>query len=395
MKKDQNQNMEDEWAQAQSQDKHPWRVGVVFGSRSVEHEVSIITATQLMENMPGKYQAVPLYIDKRGRWWTGEVLKAIETFRELDLENPADLPGIKKVNFVPEPGANDWVDLIVMAVHGGMSEDGTLAGLFELADIPYVGPGVTGAALATDKIATKHLAESMGLQVTKYGWFTAFDWRVGQQHVLEHITDLSFPLFVKPASLGSSVGVQRVKNQDELISAIDLALEFDERIIVEEAAPEDAIEVNIAVLGLAEDCQASVSEQPLQSDDFLSYADKYEKGCKGKDGGSKGMAGLTRQIPAPITNKLQEELQEAACQIWKTIAGFGVARIDFFADPSSEQFWVGEINSPPGSMAYYLWEVSGLGYPQLIESLILIAKQRHQQRQGLFSSIKSNILSKK
>lgn len=368
---------------------------MVFGSRSVEHEVSIVTATQLMENVPGKYEVVPLYIDKQGRWWTGQPLTQAETFRELDLHDP-QLDGIKLVNFKPVPGENkDLIDMAIFCVHGGMSEDGTLAGLFELADIPYVGPGVTGAALATDKIATKHLAESMGLQVTKYGWFTASDWQIAAEHVLHHVTDeLTYPLFVKPASLGSSVGVSKVSNEKELKQAIELVIEFDTRILVEEAASEDAIEVNVAVLGTADDCEASVSEQPLVSEDFLSYADKYEKGSKGKKGGSKGMAGLARQIPAPIAPNLQEHLQEAACQLWKTVDGFGVARIDFFANPSSEEFWVGEINSPPGSMAYYLWEASGLGYPQLVEKLVAIAQARHQQKNDLFSSIESNILSK-
>lgn len=374
----------------------PIRLGIVFGSRSVEHEVSIITATQLMNNVPGKYEVVPLYIDKLGRWWTGASLQKIETFRELDLNDPQG-GDRKQIHFAPVPGENkDLIDLAIFCVHGGMSEDGTLAGLFELADIPYVGPGVTGAALAIDKIATKHVMESMGLQVMPYGWFTASDWQLGAEHVLQHMQhDLEAPWFVKPATLGSSVGVTKAKNEDELKKAVELVLEFDDRVIVEEAAPEDAIEVNIAVLGSADECEASVSEQPLSSEEFLDYAQKYEKGGKKTKGGSKGMAGLARQIPAPISPSLQAALQEAACQIWKTVDGFGIARIDFFADPSSEEFWVGEINSPPGSMAYYLWEASGLGYPQLIERLIGVAQARYAKRKALFSSIKSNILKQK
>jgi D-alanine-D-alanine ligase len=372
------------------------KVGVVFGSRSVEHEVSIITAAQLMKHVSSEYQVVPLYIDKQGRWWTGESLRDIHTFQDLDLQN-AEGGDRRQISFQPTPGASDdlhdLIDVAIFCVHGGYSEDGTLAGLFELAGIPYVGPGVVGAAVAIDKVMTKHVVEGAGLAVTDYGWFTAADWRDGQEEVLHQIHHLKYPLFVKPASLGSSVGISKVKNVEELKTAIELATQFDTRIIVEESAPADAIEVNIAVLGTADNCEASMSEQPIQTDEFLSYADKYMRGGK-KSGGSKGMASLSRNIPAPIAPTLQEALQDAACYIWKLVDGFGVARIDFFADPTTEQFWVGEINSPPGSMAFYLWEASGLPYSQMIDRLIEIAQERFSQRQRLFSSISSNILEK-
>jgi D-alanine-D-alanine ligase len=384
----------------------PRKIGVVFGSRSVEHEVSIITATQLMASIPAHHTVVPLYIDKQGQWWTGASLQEIATFRELDLQNPEG-GDRRQVKIAPAPQAKDdihtLIDVAIFCVHGAYSEDGTLAGLFELLGIPYVGPGVVGAAVAIDKIITKHVVESAGLNVTDYGWFSADDWRQDQVEVLHQISHLSYPMFVKPASLGSSVGVTKVKNESDLIKAVDLATEFDSRIIVEEAAPADAIEVNISVLGTGQDCEASVSEQPIQTDEFLSYADKYERGGGKKDGsagskgsqGSKGMASLSRNIPAPIAPSLEEALQEAACYIWKLVDGFGVARIDFFANPTTEEFWVGEINSPPGSMSYYLWEACGLSYPEMIERLISIAQERFDKRAKLFTSIESNILKNK
>ena len=394
-------DQKDQATQSSQSTTAPMRIGVVFGSRSVEHEVSIITATQLMRNFPASYQAVPLYIDKSGRWWTGKALAKIETFQQLDLHHP-DSGGLDltQAEIFPVPqastGVHQMVDAIILAVHGGAGEDGTLAGLLELAGIPYVGPGVIAAGAAIDKIFTKHLAESAGLKVTNYGWFTSQDWQHGNKAVLAEIDHLNYPLFVKPVSLGSSVGITRVTNQNELIAAIELAAEFDSRIVVEESAPADVIEVNVAVLGTADDCQASISEQPVKTEDFLTYADKYQRG--GKKTGEKtsqGMAGLSRQIPAPISLELQEKMQDAACYLWKLIDGFGVARIDFFANPTTEEFWVGEINSPPGSMAYYLWEASGLNYPKLIEQLIKIAQQRFEQRKKLFTSIETNILAKK
>ncbi len=382
-----------------SQPKQSKKIGVVFGSRSVEHEVSIITAAQLMAHVAPHHEVVPLYIDKQGKWWTGESLKDIATFRELNLQDPSG-GDRRQLAILPSPKASDdlhqLIDVAIFCVHGAYSEDGTLAGLFELLGIPYVGPGVVGAAVAIDKIITKHVVEAAGLQVTEYGWFSADDWRSDQAEVMHQISHLSYPLFVKPASLGSSVGVTKVKDESELIQAVELAIEFDSRIIVEQAAPADAIEVNIAVLGTAQDCEASVSEQPIQTDEFLSYADKYERGGgkKGGSKGSKGMASLSRNIPAPIAPSLEEALQDAACYIWKLVDGFGVARIDFFADPTTEEFWVGEINSPPGSMGYYLWEASGLPYPDMIDRLVEIAQDRFNRRAKLFTSIESNILKK-
>jgi len=387
----------------------PRKIGVVFGSRSVEHEVSIITATQLMASIPAHHTVVPLYIDKQGKWWTGASLQEIATFRELDLQNPEG-GDRRQLHITPTPQGNpqakddlhQLVDVAIFCVHGAYSEDGTLAGLFELLGIPYVGPGIVAAAVAIDKIITKHVVESAGLNVTDYGWFSAEDWRLDQAEVIHQISHLTYPMFVKPASLGSSVGVTKVKNEADLIKAVNLAVEFDSRIIVEEAAPADAIEVNISVLGTGQDCEASVSEQPIQTGEFLSYADKYERGGGKKGGtgsktspGSKGMASLSRNIPAPIAPSLEEALQEAACYIWKLVDGFGVARIDFFANPTTEEFWVGEINSPPGSMSYYLWEACGLSYPEMIERLVGIAQERFEKRAKLFTSIESNILKNK
>lgn len=354
-----------------------------------------------MQHAPSSLEVVPLYLDKQGRWWTGDSLRDMATFQTLDLQDPAG-DDRRRLSFAPYPQADDdvhqLIDVAIFCVHGGYSEDGTLAGLFELAGIPYVGPGVVGAGIAIDKIVTKHLMESAGLAVTNYGWFSATDWQQGPEEVTHHISHLTYPLFVKPASLGSSVGVTKVTEKADLKVAVDLACQFDTRIVVEEAAPADAIEVNVAVLGTPDDCEASVSEQPLRQDEFLSYADKYERGGGKKAGGgskgSKGMASLSRTIPAPISPDLEAAMQDAACYIWKLIDGFGVARIDFFANPTTEEFWVGEINSPPGSMAFYLWEASGLPYEQLIERLVDIAQQRYEQRQQLFTSIESNILKK-
>lgn len=363
---------------------------MIFGSRSVEHEVSIITATQLMRSVDrNRYELVPLYIDKRGRWWSGEELSRIETFQDLDLKNP-EFSQAELFSFSPDPTVDHGVDVVIFCLHGGHGEDGTLAGLMELADVPYAAPGVVGAAVAIDKLITKLTLLSAGFPVTKFKWFTSADWHSIRKELLGGMeTGLKFPLFVKPATLGSSVGVTRVKNRLELEKAIDLAVEFDDRIIVEEEAA-GCIEVNISVVGSADTAEASITEQPVKTDEFLSYADKYERGGK-KTG---GMASLSRRIPAPLAPEFAKNMQEAAKEIWKVVNGSGVARIDFFANPSTEEFFVGEINTPPGSMAYYLWEATGVSYPELIDRLIETALERSKQKAKRTHSIGSNILQK-
>jgi D-alanine-D-alanine ligase len=356
----------------------------------VEHEVSIITAVQLMKQVDTKrFTVVPLYVDKAGRWWTGEILKSMEFYQNLDLQNPQD-ERLEPVEFSADPTQAHPADVIMLCTHGGHGEDGTMAGLLELANIPYAAPGVVAAGLFIDKIATKHILQALNIPITNYVWFFATAWQTQQSDILTKVQALRGPWFVKPATLGSSVGVTRVETKEELVAAIDQAAHFDRRIIVEEAAL-DCIEVNISVIGAAENPQVSINEQPKHQDAFLSYADKYERG--GKKSG--GMAGLSRQIPAPISPELTAKLNQAAKTIWQEMDGSGVARIDFLANPSTEEFFVTEVNAPPGSMAFYLWEASGKSYQQLINELIDVALERQEQKQQLLHSIQSNILQKK
>lgn len=365
------------------------RLGVVFGSRSVEHEVSIVTATQLMKHVDSdKYDLVPLYIDKQGRWWTGESLQYAQTFASLDLQNPQG-EGIEPVEFSADPTKDHPADVVIFCVHGGHGEDGTLAGLMELADIAYAAPGVVAAGVAIDKIITKHTAVASDIPVTAYTWFTRSEWQQAREEKLAQTSGLTYPLFVKPATLGSSVGVQKVVDESTLAEAIDLAVEFDERVVVEEMAV-DCIEVNVSVIGSGDSARVSITEQPVNTDEFLSYADKYERGGKK----TKGMAGLSRRIPAPISPELAEKIQQTALRFWRLMGGAGVARIDFFANPSTEEIFLGEVNAPPGSMAFYLWENTGFPYSQLIDFLVHQSQDRHQKKQTLMHSIESNILQK-
>lgn len=373
------------------------RLGVIFGSRSVEHEVSVITAVQLMKHVDrSKYDVVPIYVDKKGRWLTGPQLEKIESYANLELVyKNASYPLLASAEKelasreLANPSATlQSIEVAIICCHGTMGEDGTIQGLLELAGIPYQGPGVLGSAACMDKIVTKQVLQSSNLPVLPYRWFTAQDWKENSKAVLEDLKTLRYPLFVKPANMGSSVGIEKATDEKSLKHAIEVALSFDRRVLVDQGAG-DCIEVNASVLGF-QTPKVSVLEQPIKTDEILSYADKYERG-----GGKKGgMASLARRIPAPISSTLTKKIQDAAKQVFKTLDCSGVVRIDFFANPTTEKFWVNEVNTVPGSMSFYLWQETHLPYTKLIDELVNTAMERKKAQEKFIRSIATNILAK-
>lgn len=360
------------------------KLGVFFGGVSPEHEVSAITGLQLMKHVDlHKYELVPVYIDKQGRWWTGPQATQAEFFKNLDPSQPQGL----------EPFSSDLnqlqaaLDVAILCFHGGGGEKGYVQGLLELAGIPYQGPGVTGSALAFDKIYTRMVLTANQIDQPQYVWFTADDWQTDRHRILDQVRALSLPVYLKPANGGSTIGIQKVSQESDLSKTIDQTLKFDSRILVE-AEVQDCIEVNVAVLGDQFSAQASVPEQPLGQDELLSFADKYERG-----GGKKsGMASASRRIPAPISSDLTQQVQDVAVKLFKLFDCRGVVRIDFFVNPSTQQILVTELNTIPGSMSYYLWKATGIQYSQLIDKLVEIAQAAQKRQQDLITSFKTNIL---
>lgn len=369
------------------------RLGVIFGSRSVEHEVSIITACQLMKHATKEiYTVVPLYIDKQGKWWSGERAMTIDGFKNQDLNNPS---GFDAIEFSPDPTQDHHIDVAIICTHGTHGEDGSIQGLLELAGIPYQGPGVVGSALCMDKILTKQVLLSSGIPVVPYQWCTKEEWSLNPNAVISRLlgsnqteqSRLSFPLFVKPANLGSSVGISKATDQLSLEAAITVALQFDRRILIEQG--KEAIkEINVSVLGFNE-LVASTPEEPVSSGELLSYSDKYEQGGK-KTG---GMASLRRRIPAPIPMSLTKRIQETAIKACQQLDVSGVVRIDFLVNPGTGEFWLNELNTIPGSMSFYLWEASGVSYPELIDRLVTIAFDRKASMGKQITSIATPIIT--
>jgi D-alanine-D-alanine ligase len=379
------------------------RVGVIYGSRTVEHEVSIITAMQVMDALDrDRYDVVPLYLTKDGDWLTGDALRKLETYQaDADARrgltraalSPApsggSLLGSERGRLLPFGAASRLaIDVAFPCMHGTFGEDGTLQGLLELADVPYVGSGVLASALGMDKIAMKAIFRANGLPVVDCAVVRRGEWVASKPAVVERLSrDVGFPAFVKPANLGSSVGISRATDAATLADALDVATSYDRRVLVERSL-EGALDVNCSVLGQDDDLKVSVCEQPVAWENFLSYEDKYIRGGK-----SQGMKGLSRRIPAPITAALTAQVQDLARRAFQAVDAAGVARIDFLLTPS-EQVYVNEINTIPGSLAFYLWEASDLPFPRLLDQLIDIALARHAAKKQLTYTFDSALLRK-
>ncbi len=382
------------------------RVGVIFGSRSVEHEVSVITGQQVIAALDkNRYEVVPIYITKAGAWYTGEKLMDIANFKD----EKTLLAGCDPVYLPPDPTIGGLIvrksekgglfkrareqdvlplDVLFPTVHGTYGEDGTLQGLFELTDIPYVGAGVLGSAVGMDKILMKSVFRDHGLPVVRYYPTTRRAWEQAPNATLHAIEQaLGYPVFVKPANLGSSVGITQAKNREELHQAMDIAAHYDRRLLIEQAVP-NLMEINCSVLGFQEP-QASLCEQPIAWTDFLSYEDKYMRGSK-----ASGMKGQSRKIPAPISDELTKQVQQIAVRAFEVLDCRGVARVDFLLDTKTQTLYLNEINTLPGSISFYLWEPLGISISSLVDQLIQLAFEAHQERQRTIYSFDSPLLAR-
>lgn len=375
-------------------------VGVIFGSRSVEHDVSIVTGHQVLRALsPDKYEVVPIYIDREGAWLVGDPLRDINNYKSDKL---GEMLGVKEASLSSSPAFKGLIvppisglvgrnalrklDVIFPVVHGAHGEDGTLQGLCELVDLPYVGCGVTASAIAIDKPMTKALLAAQGLPVLDGLTLSRQKWLQERDAVIATVEGrFSYPIFVKPARLGSSIGIARVTDADMLGNHLDVAFNFDERVLVEPAL-DGAIEINCAVLGSGDALRPSVLEQPISFEEFLTYEEKYMR-----EGG--GMKGAERKIPAPISDDLTARIRQAAVDAFRIIDGRGIARVDFLVREESGEFYVNEINTMPGSLAFYLWEPEGLSPRALVDELIQIALDAHAQKRQTRFNYKTGLVA--
>lgn len=364
------------------------RVGVVFGGRSVEHEVSVITAMQIIENIDKtKYYPVPIYITKEGKWLTGGALSDFKTYKIGSFKDAKEIilspyPNDFNLYLHPEKAGMfgkkivDTVDIMFPALHGTYGEDGSIQGLFELMNMPYAGGGVLASSVGMDKILMKDVFKSHGIPVVDYTWFYRTEWENDQENLIKTLEEkISYPLFVKPANLGSSIGINKAKDREGLISAMEIAVNYDRKIIIEKAV-EDPREINCAVLGYDNQLTASLCEEPLGWKDILSFEDKY---ISGNSKSIKGAGNGKRNIPADLEEDIRIKIEDLAKKSFSVIDAKGTSRIDFLMDKAGN-IYVNEINTLPGSIAFYLWEGIGYSIDKLISKLIEIGFDTHKEK---------------
>lgn len=381
------------------------RLGVLFGGRSVEHEVSIITAIQAINKIDKiKYDVVPIYIAKDGKWYTGNMLLDIEIYNDIDLMKRYAKEVVlynKDGRFILQ-NKNGFlkrvvseIDMAFPIMHGTNGEDGTLQGYLETIGIPYCEGNVYASSIGQDKVFMKQILESSDVSVVKYKWFFDTDYMNDPDKIVDSVEKLGYPVIVKPACLGSSVGIKVAHNDIELRENILDAIKYDSKILVEEMV-KNLKEVNISVLGNYEHQELSVIEEVGSKNELLTYEDKYLGGSKGKlptkGIGSKGMASAKRIIPANIDEKLARDVRELAIKTFRSLNSNGVVRIDFLIDSENKKVYVNEINSIPGSLSFYLWEKTDKDYPSLLDDVINLGIVAYKNKQKKTNSFDVNIL---
>jgi D-alanine-D-alanine ligase len=402
-------------------------VGVALGGVAPEPEVSVISALQAAAALDrDRFTPVPLYIAKDGTWYTGEALLDVDRYADLDalLEDAVPVAlrptphgrlelledraagALERFAYPPRRAS---VDVMLLGLHGGAGEDGGLQGLCETFNVPYTGTGVFGSALGMDKVMSKRVCRQAGLPVVDFVSFRENEWAYREDEGLDRCeAELGYPVVVKPARCGSSIGIARADTRAELDAAIEDAFRYDGKVVVERAV-EEMREINCSVLGDAHEATPSVLEEPKASDEeeVLTFQDKYMRedgnGAKGGGGtkaagdGPEGMAAQERIVPAPLSDERTEEIQDMAVRLFHLFECAGVVRIDFMIDESQSppQLYFNEINTIPGSFSFYLWEPSGVPFDELVERLVDIARRRHREQNGRVRTYDVNLLSEK
>jgi len=374
--------------------KNKINLAIIFGAKSSEHEVSIVTAFQAWDWInPEKYNRFLIYVDRNNRAYM------CPSFPEKDYRYFIKKSLRKKhlVDFVSKGIVINKrflkrkikIDAALLLMHGGCGEDGRIQGMLDFLGIPYTGSGVLGSSLGMDKVVMKDIFVKMGLKIAPYKWFWDDEFKKNSKEMIAKVEkNLQYPLFIKPANGGSSIGISKAKNRKQLREAIKIASKFDHKILIEQSI-EKAVDINCAVMGGYQPI-VSACEQPISEDKFLSFTEKYLKGGK-----AKGMAGLSRIIPAPISQKATKKIQAMSKLIFKELGCWGMARMDFLYQEKTGKIYPNEINTIPGSLSFYLWQASGIKPAQLIDEMVKLALKREKETDKLNYIFRSEILDQK
>ncbi len=381
------------------------KVAVIFGGKSVEHEISIISALQACEYINrDKYEVIPLYMTKENQFYIGEQIGNIEAFQDIPnlLKNSTRVMLLTegdKVNIVRYPmkkfGNNvlNSIDVAFPILHGTNVEDGVLQGYLQTLGLPFVGCDVLSSAVGMNKYVMKTVFKDNDIPVLDCACYSVKDFEDLEKLMDRIEAKFGYPVIVKPINLGSSVGISKASNREKLEDALSLAFTFAQKVLVEPAI-EQLQEINCAVLGDELEAEASECEEPLNGEEILSYEDKYMSGGGSKKtGGSKGMASLSRAIPARISDETRATIREMAVKAFQCLGCNGVSRIDFMIDKATGKIYLNEINTIPGSLSFYLWEPIGVKYTELLDRMIQLALKRNRENARLMFSFETNVLA--
>lgn len=377
------------------------KLALMFGGKSVEHEISIISALQAAQSLDrDKYDVIPIYITKSGEMYCGDNIGDIEAYKDIKKllaeSYPVTMARVgERVEIIrldhrafKKPFV-DYVDVAFPVVHGTNVEDGTVAGYLNMLGVPYVGCDVLSSALGMDKYAMKVIFKDSGIPVLDGNVYYREKFDENSEVVMMDIEkSFGYPVIVKPVNLGSSVGISKADSREKLSDALCDAFKYSERVLVERAITK-LTEINCSVLGSGLKAEASVCERPISGDEILSYSDKYLGGSKS----SKGMASTKRVIPADISSENTKYIQELAVKAFGALGCCGVARIDFMIDNESGKIYLNEINTIPGSLSFYLWEPKGVKYGELLDRMISLAFAREREAKNITYAFDTNVLS--
>ena len=382
-------------------------IAVFFGGESVEHEVSIISAHQAIEALDkNKYNVIPVYVSKERKLYVSDLLKDMSNYKDLkhlisqctqvsitSEDNRVVICPVKPSLFGPKELGT--IDVAIPVMHGTNGEDGTIQGFFEMLKVPYAGCDLYGAAIGQDKVLQKNVLNDNNLPITNWFWVYGAEMDTRQSEILDKVHRLIYPVIIKPARTGSSVGISIAHNDEEYLACFDEARQYDEKIITEKVV-KPMREINCSVVGDSYSCVASVLEEvsSVSQDELLSFSDKYLGGSKStKSEGSKGMASTARIVPAPLTDEQTRLIQQLAKETFRVLGTSGVCRIDFLMDADTKKVYVNEINTIPGSLAFYLWQAAGVSFSELMDKLVELALDRERRRSKMTFSYETNILS--
>ena len=379
-------------------------VAVIFGGRSTEHDVSIITAIASVIKpleLTKQYKVEAVYIAKDGSWYWDDKLKDIELYRSGEIED--FMHRAPKVHLLFDNGLTlvkssqfagrkmyRKIDVVFPAMHGTHGEDGELMGLLEMANVPYVGCGVAASAVAMDKVLAKQVTGSAGIPSTPWVWFYSSQ-LAKPKEVLDSIKNLKYPLFVKPAHLGSSIGITRVEKEGELMNALEVAAHYDDRVIVEQGVG-DLVEVTLPIIGNEEPIPAKLERPLTKPEDFFDFDTKYLQGGKKGKGGAKAGAQGYSEIPAKLPKDLYKKAEETALNVYRVLGCSGIARVDLLIDFKAGEVYFNEVNPLPGGLYAHNWRLAGISNVDLVTRLIYYGEQRWQARQKITTSFTTSYL---